>query len=347
MTSLQKIRSNILENQTLIISKPSNLFWITGFTGSTGIALISKEKAVFITDERYALQAEEETIPHNFIVQVIKATENIKKYAWNNIEQPSIQEIFFENEISYTEWTEWSSYSNLVKPIGNLLTLLRLTKSSHEINLIKQATKLIDQAFEHVHHLLKPGIKEKEIEIELDFFLKRLNAKFSFDPIVVSGTNSAKPHGKATQKAIEEGDFVTIDAGAKYGGYCSDLTRTFMIGLVSKEKQNLYNAVLEAQLAALDFMKPGVLGKEVDAVAREVLKKHDLDQYFGHGLGHSLGVDTHDGYRLNPTSETILEENQVWTVEPGAYIPGFGGVRIEDDVVMTSTGIEILTQYPK
>jgi len=161
----------------------------------------------------------------------------------------------------------------------------------------------------------------------------------------VSGERSARPHGRASEKKLERGDFLTLDFGAKLNGYCSDITRTIVVGGATDRHREVYETVLRSQLAALDAMKPGAKAAEVDRVSREAMG--DYAQYFGHGLGHGLGKLVHDSGRLSSSSETVLAENQIWTVEPGVYIPGFGGVRIEDDVVVTMDGIEILTHSPK
>ena len=163
-------------------------------------------------------------------------------------------------------------------------------------------------------------------------------AELAFDPIVVSGNRSARPHGRASEKLLESGDFVTLDLGANLDGYCSDITRTFLVGKASDRHREVYGQVLKAQIAAIEAIKPGAIAKDVDGVSRKVLDEKGLAKYFGHGLGHGLGQVVHDGGSLNSSSETVLAEGQVWTVEPGAYIEGFGGVRIEDDVVVTSDG---------
>ncbi len=191
------------------------------------------------------------------------------------------------------------------------------------------------------------GVSELEVAIEIEFFFRKRGATAAFPVIAASGENSAKPHGTATEKVIEEGDFLTLDFGACLNGFNSDITRTVVIGEPSTRQREVYGQVLQAQLASLEAMKPGVPAKEVDAVARRVLAEADLDGYFGHGLGHGLGMLVHDFGRLAPTSEHVLAPGQVWTVEPGVYIEGFGGVRIEDDVVVTESGIETLTHSPK
>jgi Xaa-Pro aminopeptidase len=195
--------------------------------------------------------------------------------------------------------------------------------------------------------MLQPGATEYDIGLEIEFFFRRNNADLAFAPIVVSGERSARPHGHPSEKRLESGDFVTMDFGAKLNGQCSDLTRTVVIGEATDRHRQVYAAVLEAELAGIAALKPGAKARDVDAIAREVLGKAQLAEYFGHGLGHGLGSVVHDLGRLAPTSTDIIEVGQVWTVEPGVYIPGFGGVRIEDDVLVTESGPEVLTHTPK
>ena len=232
-------------------------------------------------------------------------------------------------------------------PAPDIFTDLRLIKTSEEIEKIRMACRLADKCFEHVLRLLQPGVSEWDISLDIEFFFRRNMAEIGFSPIVASGHRSALPHGRASEKKLEAGDFVTLDFGAKLDGYCSDMTRTMVLAPLSERHKHVYDCVLEAQLAALAFMKPGVSAHDVDAAARDTLAKYDLAQYFGHGLGHGLGRNVHDGGRLGTNSKTILATGQVWTVEPGVYIEGFGGVRIEDDVVVTETGIESSPTPPK
>jgi Xaa-Pro aminopeptidase len=195
--------------------------------------------------------------------------------------------------------------------------------------------------------MLQPGVTEYDIALEIEIYFSRNGAELAFPAIVVSGERSARPHGHPSEKKLENGDFVTLDFGAKLNGQCSDMTRTVVIGKASPRHREVYDAVLRAQLAGLDALKPGVPAKSVDAAARSVLAAAGLDEFFGHGLGHGLGSVVHDLGRLAPTSTDTVEVGQVWTIEPGVYIPGFGGVRIEDDAVVRETGVEILNNTPK
>jgi Xaa-Pro aminopeptidase len=268
----------------------------------------------------------------------------------DQLKQLGLQRIGFEaTNTTYEQYQNLKGKLNGIElvPATDIFSDLRLIKTPEEVEKIRQACRLADQCFDHVLRLIQPGVSEWDIGLEIEFFFRRNMADLSFAPIVASGYRSALPHGRASDKKLEPGDFVTLDFGAKLDGYCSDITRTMVLSPVTDRHKEIYGKVLEAQLAALAFMKPGVTAHDVDAAARNLLAGAGLAQYFGHGLGHGLGRNVHDGGRLGMNSKTVLEPGQIWTVEPGVYIEGFGGVRIEDDVVVTETGVEILTKSTK
>ncbi|MDK3162277.1 Xaa-Pro peptidase family protein [Kamptonema cortianum] len=242
-----------------------------------------------------------------------------------------------KSDIANIEWT----------PAPELITELRKIKSSDEIKRIQAACQLADACMEHASRMLQPGVKEFDISLDIEFFYRRHGAGIAFAPIVVSGPNSAKPHGVPGERALQEGDFVTIDCGGRLDGYCSDITRTFVIGKATDRHKEIYNQVLRAEIECCDALVVGADGKDVDALARKILDEKDLGKYFGHGLGHGLGLDVHDPGGLRPGGAEELKAGMVFTVEPGVYIEGFGGVRIEDDVHITPDGPVILTHYPK
>lgn len=223
-----------------------------------------------------------------------------------------------------------------------------MIKSEEEINIIKVACEIADNAFTHILNFIKPGVTELDVSNELEFFMRKQGAtSSSFDIIVASGLRSALPHGVATDKVIETGDFVTLDFGAYYNGYISDITRTVAVGQPSEKLVEMYNAVLESQLLAVEKVGPGMTGAQADAIARDYLKSKGLGDAFGHSLGHGIGLEVHEGPGLNFRSEVVLEPNMLVTIEPGVYIPGIGGVRIEDDILITETGNEILNHSDK
>jgi Xaa-Pro aminopeptidase len=222
-----------------------------------------------------------------------------------------------------------------------------MKKSPQEVERIRAACRLTDACLEYLLPLIRPGVAESALQLEVELFLRRHGATAAFSPIVVSGERSARPHGTPSEKPLEVGDFVTFDIGARLDGYCSDITRTFVIGEASERHIEVYEQVLKGQLAALDALQPGANGKEVDLLVRAILDEKSFAAYFGHSLGHGLGALVHDAGRLSQTTEQPIEVGQVWTVEPGVYIEGFGGVRIEDDVLITERGAEVLTHFPK
>ena len=235
-----------------------------------------------------------------------------------------------------------------LRPTPNLVGPLRLVKDAGEIAILQEACALADDAWEHILTLIRPGVSEWDLAVELEYFMKKRGASGeAFGTIVASGVRSAMPHGRASDKLLEAGDFITFDFGAYYQGYNSDLTRTVVLGAATDRQREVYATVLRAQQAALDGLRPGLTGKDADALARDVITAAGYGEHFGHGLGHSLGRRCHDGPGLSSRSDITLAPGMVMTVEPGIYLEGWGGVRIEDDVVITESGCERLTHAPK
>ncbi len=331
----------------MIVSDTKMIGWLTGFTGSFGVAIVTLNSGVFITDSRYGIQAQGEV--KELDVVSFAAPRTLIELLGEQIARLEISSIGFEPSVSFATWEQWTKKvpECLWTPQPDLLGPLRMVKTADEIAKIKAACVLADKCLENVQGMIQPGVSEYEVGLAIEFFFRRNGAGVAFSPIVASGVNSAKPHGRASEKIMETGDFVTLDLGGCLDGYNSDITRTFVIGKASDRQKMMYNRVLEAQVAACEALVAGANGKDVDALAREILDKDDLSQYFGHGLGHGLGADVHDGGRLFYTYDQPIEVGQVWTVEPGVYIPGYGGLRIEDDVVVTENGPEIITHFPK
>lgn len=332
----------------LLVSDPTNLGWLTGFTGSFGRVVLTQNDARFITDSRYTIQAEEEVpfLPVFSFASPVEGDDFLNAQA----REMGLSRLAFEaatTTCAAFEKTKAKMPDVELTPAPDLFGDLRMVKSPDEVATIRKACAVADACFGHLTRLVQPGLTEYDLQLELEFYLRRAGAEIAFEPIVISGERSARPHGKAGEKPLERGDFVTMDFGARVDGYNSDLTRTIVVGEATDRHREVYGQVLLAQRAALDAMRPGVRAADVDALARRVLDEKGLASYFGHGLGHGLGRLVHDGGRMNATSEDVLAPGQVWTVEPGVYIPGFGGVRIEDDVVVTETGVEVLTSSPR
>ncbi|WP_019242528.1 MULTISPECIES: M24 family metallopeptidase [Bacillus] len=348
MDKLQKLRESLdkLQVEGILITNPYNRRYITGFTGTAGVALISQSKALFITDFRYTEQAAAQCPDF----EIIKHTQAIHEEVAYQAKLLGISKLAFEQDVlTYATYTNYkNAFSGDFVPVSNVVEKLRLIKTNPEIKILKEAAKIADAAFEHIIGFIRPGISELDVSNELEFFMRKQGAtSSSFDIIVASGHRSALPHGVASDKIIEKGDFVTLDYGAYYNGYVSDITRTVAVGNPSDELKNIYNIVLEAQLRGMAGIKPGMTGKEADALTRDYIEENGFGPNFGHSTGHGIGLEVHEGPALSYKSDIVLEPGMAVTVEPGIYVPGLGGVRIEDDTIITNEGNEALTHSPK
>ncbi|MFT9493642.1 M24 family metallopeptidase [Anaerosolibacter sp.] len=328
-----------------IIYKPENRRYLSGFTGSSGYVLITLNDAYFITDFRYMEQAAKQC--HGFKV-VEHTNQNPLHMILNTF---NLNTMAFEDDfVTYAQYKEFSDKLGQTKlvPLEGAMGNLRKIKDDEEISIIEKAAQIADQAFEYILTYMKAGMKENEVALELESFMKKKGASgLSFDSIVASGIRSSLPHGVASDKIIETGDFVTLDFGCIYEGYCSDMTRTIVVGKASEKQKKIYSIVLEAQEKALEAIKPGMTGVEVDKIARDIISENGYGDYFGHGLGHGVGLEVHESPRLSPLGHDTLKPGMIVTDEPGIYLPGFGGVRIEDLVVVTEDGCKTLSKSPK
>lgn len=350
MSQLNRLREAMASagHSLVLLTQPTNVFWLTGFTGSFAQVLVTSDRAVFVTDSRYAIQAEEQVSGFEIAIFASPTTGiQFLKQQLGNLEANGFAfESMFVTVHQLEQWkAQFEGFT--LEPLGDLVENLRMIKSDDEIEKIASACALTDAGFDHILRLVQPGVTEFEIQLELEFFFRRNGASMAFEPIIVSGANSARPHGKATEKELAYGDLVTFDFGAKLDGYCADMTRTVVVGKADERTREIYGQVLKAQLACLEMLKPGVVAEEVDAKAREVFAEKGWGKHFGHGLGHGLGILVHDTGRLGVGSKTVLEAGQIWTIEPGLYFEGFGGCRIEDDVVITKTGKRIFNKSTK
>ena len=345
---LIKLRQALIDNNldALLITNDYNRRYMTGFTGTAGVAVVTKTDAVLITDFRYTEQAT--TQVKDF--RIVQHSGPIFAEVANQVALMGAKSLGFEKDsMTYSTFEFYKSAVNAdFVPVSGLIEKIRLIKTEEEINIIKAACEIADNAFTHILGFIEPGKTELEVSNELEFFMRKQGAtSSSFDIIVASGLRSALPHGVATDKVIEKGDFVTLDFGALYNGYISDITRTVAVGQPSDKLVDMYNAVLESQLLAVEKVGPGMTGIEADAIARNYLKSKGYGEAFGHSTGHGIGLEVHEGPGLSFRSETVLEPNMVVTIEPGVYLPGIGGVRIEDDILITATGNEKLTHSSK
>jgi len=335
-----KLKENNLD--AFLVTNPFNRRYITGFTGTAGVALITESDAFFITDFRYVEQAKEQASHFT----IIKLKETVEDELAKLLEKLQINRLGFEQEhVTYGQYMEYKKkFPVSLIASKEMIESLRVIKTEKEIEIIKQAAKIADDSFEYILDHIKPGVREIEIANELEFFMRKNGAtSSSFDIIVASGFRSALPHGVASEKEIQQGDLVTLDFGALYKGYCSDITRTVAVGNISEKLIEIYNIVLEAQQRGVQGIKPNMTGKEADALTRDYIEKKGYGAYFGHSTGHGIGLEIHEGPGLSPKSNLVLEKNMVVTVEPGIYIPDLGGCRIEDDIVLTESGNERLT----
>lgn len=348
MDRLTKVRDkfNELGVDGLLITNSKNRRYMTGFTGTSGIVMISSTKAVFITDFRYMEQAKNQVQNYEIVQHKGPIHEEVAKL----VKDLGIKHLGFEQD--EMTFGTFKIYENAVSakmvPISGVIEKLRLIKTDLELQILKEAAAIADQAFDHIIKVIKPGVNELEVSNELEFFMRKKGAtSSSFDTIVASGFRSALPHGVASDKVIKAGELVTLDFGAYYKGYCSDMTRTVGVGEISDVLKSIYDIVLQSQLLGMNGIKAGMTGKQADALTRDYITAKGYGEYFGHSTGHGIGLDIHEGPALSVKSDTLLEPGMVVTVEPGIYLEGVGGVRIEDDIVITKDGNIALTHSQK
>lgn len=347
---LERIREQMSNRRVdaLLLTKLVNIRYISGFTGSTATVIITADQAIILVDSRYVLQASSECPGFD----VTLYSNDVLKAAAEILNEMSPVKLGFEPD--YITYSTHRKLRRLVAKntrfigVKGIVEKLRMVKDADEIAIIKRAAVVADKCFSHIVSWVKPGMTEREIALEIDTYMRKSGAeKQSFDTIAAAGPNSARPHHQPTDAVLEQGQMLKMDFGATVDGYNSDLTRTIFMGEPDERQREVYNVVLEAQLAALAAIAPGAKGSDIDAVAREHIKSQEYGDYFGHGLGHSLGLLVHDGAGLSPTSDVVLEPGMVFTVEPGIYVEDWGGVRIEDDIVVTESGVEVITKSAK
>ncbi len=349
MNGLERLQSFLSSHNYdgIILINPINLRYFAGFTGTTAVAFITPQKANMIVDARYTEQAHQQC--EGF--QVIQYQSTV----WSTIQDivgltnNSAHQYAFEgNFMNYDTYTKMKE--SLLEATFHSVTLetLRSSKREDELDDMRHAATIADQAFAYLLTQLKPGMTEKEACLLLEMEMLRLGSKEpSFNTIVASGKRSSMPHGVASDKVIEKGDFVTFDFGAVYNGYHSDITRTIVMGPASDLQKKLYDIVLRAQKKGVAAVKEGITGQELDTICRQSITDDGYGDFFTHGLGHGVGLEIHEEPVANKVSTTVFEENMVVTVEPGVYLPGQIGLRIEDSVIVTKDGCEVITKTPK
>ena len=328
------------------LTSRENKYYITGFNDEDGYALVTRYNVYLFVDARYYERVQKECPD----VKVVLVERNLFDTIANAIELEEIKNLGIEEGNMTVSFYKKLTSKVECKVDGINLLNIRAVKDEMELLYIRKAVSIADQTFKQVCKFIKPGMTELEVKKFINDTMISLGAeKESFDTMVLSGKKGSMPHGVASKKKIESGDFVTMDYGAFYKGYASDITRTIVVGpkVNNPKLKDVYDAVLNANIKAIEAAKPGMLAKDLDKVARDYLESRGYGKYFTHSLGHGIGVLIHDELGIHAYSDVKLEKNMVFTIEPGVYIPGVGGIRIEDDVVITETGCEVLTKSKK
>ena len=331
----------------LVIFGLPNIRYLCGFTGSDGILLVTADRSVFLTDSRYATQAKNQVCTDQIICYKNKFTRLVEE-----LTQFKLRRVGFDAEVlavaAFNELQAIAAAAIQWHPLTEQLRTLRSVKSAEELNNLRQAASLNRDAFEEILHLIKPGVSERQIALELEFSLKRRGGEINaFDFIVASGERGALPHGVASDKLLQAGELLTIDFGTRFAGYHSDETVTLALGEIDGKLRQIFDIVLKAHDLALEAIRPGLLISELDAVARDYIDGKGYAENFGHGLGHGVGLEIHEYPPVSAKTIEPLKAGMVVTIEPGIYLPGIGGGRIEDTVVVTTDGYEALTLIPK
>ena len=348
MNNIKSLQQRLPEGSLCLIQNPLNLRYFTGSDIDTGTLVISPQKASFITDFRYIEVAKKHFAATDILVVLqAKLNENIKALFEKNTQKLFVETDYqtISKQAFFDELGIAVDYSDFLE---HEIGALREKKSEWEIEKIRQAQKITDDAFSHILKFIKVGAKEKDIALEIEYFMRKQGAQdVSFDLIVVSGKNTSLPHGVPSEKMIENGDFVTMDIGCKVGGYCSDMTRTVAVGTPSEKMKEVYEVVLQAQQKALEKIRAGARIGDVDKAARDHIYECGYKGCFGHSTGHGVGLYIHENPKVYHTNDSVLQENSVITVEPGIYLENEFGVRIEDMVLVTRDGYQNFTKSPK
>jgi len=332
----------------MLVTNLTHIRYLCGFTGSAGSLLVTHDKCEFITDGRYTFQSKNEVKGANITISGDPHFYVIKK---DNLLSSGLKIGFDSNSVSHQIYNQLNDTLSTISwhGISGYVESLAMVKDKKEIEAIKTAVEITDQAFSEVFSMIKIGVEEKAIANKLSFLYRKYGDADAdaFSPIVGSGIHSAMPHQRPTDKRIQPGELVVIDSGAKYAGYHADMTRTVATKGYSEKQKEIYDIVLEAQLKSINGIKNNMSCKEIDSIARNHITNAGYGKYFDHGLGHSLGLEIHENPRFSKISTDTLKSNYVMTVEPGIYIEDIGGVRIEDDIVVENDGCQVLNKTSK
>ncbi|MGB5872198.1 MAG: Xaa-Pro peptidase family protein [Bacteroidota bacterium] len=349
LSRLAQLRERIRRTKldAILVSSLPNIRYLTGFTGSNALLVVRPRSAVFLTDGRYAVQSRAEVRGCRRLIVPYSLLEGVGEQGL----LAGCRHVGFESQhVTYAVYRELRRRFPGVRfrPTSDFVEQIALAKDVRELALIKQAVRLTDIVFQEILGTIRPGVRELEIAAEISYLHRTKGAeRDAFEPIVASGERGAQPHARASGRRIKKGDFVTLDFGCTVGGYSSDLTRTVAVGSVSKRRREAYELVLAAQADAIQAARPGMWARELDRIARERIRKAGYGKFFTHSLGHGLGLHVHERPRVSSLSRDRLVLGSVITIEPGVYLPGEFGLRIEDDVVITHNGCDVLTSAPK
>jgi Xaa-Pro aminopeptidase len=339
---LNKLRKIMGEADAVVVTSHPNIFYLSGFTGTSANLFLTQERAILLTDSRYYIQARAQC-PLFEVMEISGAVAKLTR-------ELGVKVLGYESSMSVSAFQRLKNSVPEVElvDLAKELTELRAVKSEEEIACSRKAAQICDAAFQDILNLVKPGVTERELALELEFNVRRRGAAgMSFDTIIASGSRSAMPHAEPSEAQVQQGEFLLFDFGAVYEGYCSDMTRTVIVGEPNEKQLEIYDTVLRAQEAAVAALRAGRVCSDIDRIARDIIAESGYGKTFGHGLGHSVGIEIHEDPRLSPSCQTVLMKNMLITVEPGIYVEGFGGVRIEDLAVVGEDGAEILTKTGK
>lgn len=351
MTALENIQNSIKTSKldALLLISQENRLYATGFPASDGGCLITSERAYFFTDARY-IEAAREGTAAGFTVGLCSRERPLTACIKEALEESGVRRLGAEEEsLSFARYSRLSNALGLeLLPAQNIMTELRESKSEAELEKLIAAQRIAETALCEVLPLIRPGLAERELAAEIEYRMRRHGAeRASFETIAISGANTSRPHGVPGEKLIEKGEFVTMDFGCVKYGYCSDMTRTVAVGGVTEEMKNVYSTVLAAQMAGIAAARPGVTGASVHAAAAEVIEAAGYGEYFTHGFGHGVGIEIHEAPAASPANTKPLPEGAVISAEPGIYLEGRFGVRIEDVLYLTGNGCVNITKAPK
>ena len=345
---IERLRALLTEKvvDAVLVTKEENVHYFSGFRGDSTALLVTHERLLLVTDSRYTEQASAEAS----LYEIVEQRDGLYRKVAELAVEEGVVALGYEGAALVCD-----QYEKLKEMLGEIsfdtslaLDALRQVKDTDEIALIRRACAIADEGFAHIIRYIQPGMTEMDVAAELEHYMRTLGSERpAFQTIIASGVRGSLPHGVASDKVIARGELVTMDFGAVCAGYHSDITRTICVGRADARQREIYDAVLSAQMRALAALRPGVTGIEVDRIARDSLAEKNFEQYFGHGLGHSLGLEIHEEPRLSKAGKYIMQPNMLITDEPGVYIPRWGGIRIEDTVLITADGSEPLTRAPK